>query len=207
QTPLLNVTNLIGIDDLDGDGTLDVVASSVDHVFVINGKTGAVEWAEPDGEMGTLGSVRLADVNGDGKPEILNEECGCCAPNSGNTGYTYSFAAGFKTPTLLWKLPSTYCGAYNSLTIVNLDGNGHMGVLNADNAYLMMLDGITGNKLAQTWAITNYISLSSCLAKDVDGVPGDEMLCFANSSAGPGLRRLYLLKYDGTATPPTLNVA
>ncbi len=95
KTTTRGIASLAGIGDVDGDGVPDVIAASTDHVVIISVRTGAVEWAEPAGEMGTIGVVRVGDVDGDGKPDVTVLECGCCGANSGNTGFFWSFAGGF----------------------------------------------------------------------------------------------------------------
>src|SRR5579859_1380852 len=144
QTPPLGIQSLVGIADLNGDGTLDVVVNSADRVYVLDATTGVVEWAEPEGEMGRIGVVRLADVDGNGRPDVLVEECGCCAPNSGKTGFVYSFGAGFQPTGPLWTLPFVACGSGYALTVFDGDGDGKNEVLAADFTTLSVLDGATG---------------------------------------------------------------
>ena len=72
------LTTIIGTDDLDGDAALEVVARSLDRVFVFDAATGALRWAEPVGEMGTIADVRIDDIDHLSGPELIIQECGCC---------------------------------------------------------------------------------------------------------------------------------
>jgi outer membrane protein assembly factor BamB len=206
ETPSYGLTQVVAIDDLDGDGKPDVVAYSSDHAYVFAGATGALEWAEPDGEMGTLGTVRVADVDGDGKAELIIEECGCCSVNSMHTGFVYSFAAGFTSPKLVWTLPSTACGAFQSLTVLDASGDGALKVMNGTHQTLMLLDGKTGAKLAETPQITTWLSFSQCRPVIVGPTKQQDALCILSAPYAPnvGQHKVFLLRY--TASPPALGI-
>ena len=68
HTAPLDLRELVGVRDLDGDGVLEVVARSKDRAFVFSLASGDVLWSEPVGEMGTIGGVLLVDTTGDGLP-------------------------------------------------------------------------------------------------------------------------------------------
>src|SRR5579871_1549365 len=71
ESPPVEIEQLVGVDDLDGDGTRDVVAFSPRKAFIVSGKDGSIEWEEADGEMGTVGAVRMGDLDGDGHPDLF----------------------------------------------------------------------------------------------------------------------------------------
>jgi MYXO-CTERM domain-containing protein len=200
ETPPLGISSIVGLDDLDGDGKLDIVVSGSNHAYVFAADSGALEWAEPDGEMGTLGAVRLGDVNGDGRPDLVIQECGCCGVNSGKTGFAYSFGANF-APTLLWTLPFVACGASRTLSLVDADGQGPAEVLISAYQTLTLLDGTTGAILATSPQLGTWTSVSFCRGVNLDAMPGDELVCLVNSSDLPAVnqRKAYAMKYDGVA--------
>lgn len=202
QTALLDVKALVGIDDLNDDGSLDIVAYASDRVHVIDGVSGAVLWSEPEGEMGTVGAVRVADLDGDGVSDLIIEECGCCGKNSGKTGFAYSFSKGFSSPTVLWTLPEIYCGSYRSLTVL-AQPNGAPIVLHATYTTVSALDGASGKTLAVTSDITTWVAASSCRPTDIDGAGGEEALCSLNTGVPPnkGQRKLFLLSFSSTPQP------
>ena len=71
--------------DLDGDGAMEVIASAY-SIVVLDGETGAVQWrmasghdrSEPDADnVGrTWPGIVVADVDGDGEPEIVTAHSG-----------------------------------------------------------------------------------------------------------------------------------
>ncbi len=206
ESSVLDVAALAAVDDLDGDGGLDVVAYSENRVFVFSAATGALEWAETEGEMGTLGSVRVGDLNGDKKPDIFLQECGCCGVSSGKTGFAYGFGSGFAAPKTLWTLPSVSCGGRNSMALIDLDGDGRLEATLGTLTNIQFLDGKTGTVLASSPTIdSDVVAYSQCLPVDVDGVVGEELLCIQNFSGAPTSgHRAYLLKYDVTSKSVTL---
>ncbi len=207
QTALSNVNRLVAADDLDGDGVVDIVAATRDRVLVFSGKTGALEWAEPEGEMGTLGAVRVADLDGDKKADIVVQECACCAIASGKTGFAYRFAKGFSAPEQFWTLPQAVCGGERSLAVLDANGDGKLEVANGTNQGLTLVNGATGATIATTPDLGALVGASNCLPVNVDGAPGDELMCIANASfIKPSGHRAFLVKFDTVASPATAKV-
>jgi len=209
QTPARGIHQFAGIGDVNGDGVQDVVAYSKDHVIIVSVQTGAIEWIEPDGEMGTIGSVRLGDVSGDGKPDVLVTECGCCGVNSGNSGFYWSFASGFGSAVQLGSLPvATFtCGTATSVTLLQADASPPLETLLANDSQFSLL-GADGSLLAQTGTLGARTAESVCTTANIDGSPGDEAVCLLNTSDAPATneRRVTVLHYDYTAQPAALTV-
>ena len=147
-------------------------------------------------EMGTIDAVRLADLDGDAKPEIVVQECTCCSIQSGIFGVVYSYSKGFSNPSLLWKLPMAGCGGGRSLTVGDFDGNGSRDVAVSDYTTFQVLNGATGSAFAASDPLGTWISSSSCRAVDIDGVAGDELVCILNISNPPATnqRRVFVLR-------------
>lgn len=78
QSPMLQELSLVGSADLDGDGRSEVVAFTRRQAFAFSGDDGSLVWQSVLGEHSTVAAVRLADVSGDGLPEVLIDDCATC---------------------------------------------------------------------------------------------------------------------------------
>lgn len=205
ESPPVELSTLHGVVDLDGDGTLEVVASSSRNVFVLSGVDGKVLWKEPDGEVGNVGGVRVGDTDGDGKPELVIDDCACCGISAATStpGGVYKFAK-IGAPTRLYApLSRSHCGSA-AVTMLDADGDGKMEVAYGTASGFTLTKGADGAALGSSDALGESIYYSSCESANVDGRPGDELICFQNNyQAAPntGGRRVMVLTYDPTATP------
>lgn len=102
--------------DVDNDDSLEVVfpGSCNPTTFCLNGATGAIKW-----QVGTHGSdspPTIADIDNDGKPEILHGEFG---------GYVICINA--ENGSVAWEIPvDLNSWIQTAPTIVDLDGNGQL---------------------------------------------------------------------------------
>lgn len=69
--------------DFEGDGSTEVVYRDENNLFVYDGATGAVKLSTPCGSATRTEFPTVADVNGDGKAEII---CNCSTANQGGSG-------------------------------------------------------------------------------------------------------------------------
>lgn len=188
-----------GIEDLDGDGKAEVIAYTRQGAWVLDLATGALRWSQPAGEMGTTAYLRLADMNADGRIDVMMTECGGCAGSKAQTGFIYSFQGGFDHPTRVELGPVQ--GATAALTVVVVEPGAPAAVLaNQSESVLALLDGATGKTLALSPSIGQLTSFTACLPGDIDGVPGEELVCVASDSAAPApvtpdARKVFALKY------------
>ncbi|MGZ3421633.1 MAG: FG-GAP repeat domain-containing protein [Polyangiales bacterium] len=203
----VELTQLHGVVDLDGDGGLEVIASSARNVFVLSGATGAVLWTEPEGEVGNVGAVRIADLDGDKKPEIVIDDCGCCgiSPTASPPGGIYKFTK-LDSPTKLGT-PSTrgHCGG-QALTVGDFDGDGSDDLAYGDPAGYLMVSGKTSASLgvSDPVGLGTGLYYSRCESANVDGRTGDELICYQDTylaSSSIGGRVLSVLTYDAAASP------
>lgn len=202
QTPFLGLVGLVGVADLNGDGSAEIVAYANASALIVEAKTGKILWEEPSGEMGALGDIRVGDLDGDKKPDLLIQECSCCGASNKNTGFAYSFGAGYAAPKKLWTLPAVACGGYRSMALLDADGDGALEVTNGSGGKLSLLSGATGIPKATSPDLGTFGESSLCVARNVDGVAGDELVCIQDrAGATPSGRRLTVLKYQTSPTP------
>jgi hypothetical protein len=206
ESPPVELRTLHAVADLDGDGALEIVAAGDRNVFVLDGKTGKILWKEADGEVGVVGGVRLGDFDGDGHPDLLVDECGCCgiSATANPPGGVYHFTTGaLATPTKLYApMVRSHCGS-SALAVGDFDGDGAQDVAYADAATVIFASGKTGAVLGTSGGLGETIYYSSCQAIDLDGNKRDELVCFQDTylaTAGGG-RRVWALGYDATKAP------
>jgi hypothetical protein len=206
SSPNLALTALVGSADLDGDGELELVTQSIDQVFVFSARAGALRWAEPAGEMGTINGVRLGDVDDDGHPEIFIQECMCCEVRSGETGVAYSFAAGFGAPRRVWRLPYAYCSGYRAMLVDDFTGDGLPDVSLANFDDIKLLDGATAQVRAASPDLGQWAAIAHCEPADLVAGGGKELVCaFSSALALPGQgHRIFALGYR--SNPARLDV-
>ncbi len=198
STGNLALSVIEGIADLDGDGGLEVVARSSSQVFAFSAATGELRWAEDEGEMGTIGGVRVADVDGNGLADIVVQECMCCQLRSGETGFVYGFAQGFAAPARLWRLPDAYCAGSRSMIVDDFDGDGNPDLTIGNRDFIMIASGQTGQIVASTPDLGTWTAAAWCEPVDLDGVGGKEIICALGTPlADPGTgHRVFALRHE-----------
>ncbi len=113
------------IGDIDGDGQPEIVGLTVDRKLVAFDPDGTELWrsvAEVDPAIGGYGAIALANLDGEGTPEIL-------------LGNQIFDAGGVLLTTLPDVLPHSGWG--NATTAADIDGDGAMEVVLGRSAYRM----------------------------------------------------------------------
>lgn len=211
ESPPVELSSLHGVVDLDGDGTLEVIASSSRNVFVLSGVDGKILWKEPDGEVGNVGGVRLGDLDGDGKPDLVIDDCACCgiSATASVPGGVYKFGTVAAPTKLYAPLTRTHCGS-DAVTLLDADGDGKMEVAYANNSGVVLTKGSDGSTLGSIDLGAENLYYSSCEPANVDGRPGDELICFQNTylaAPNTGGRRVAVLTWEAGALKALWNVA
>jgi len=102
--------------DVDNDDSLEVIVPSSCNptTFCFNGKTGAVKWQTPT--RGSDSPPTIADIDNDGKPEILHGEF---------EGYVICINA--ENGSVAWEIPvDLNSWIQTAPTVVDLDTNGQL---------------------------------------------------------------------------------
>lgn len=206
RTSNLGLVAVVGEADLNADGAVELVVRSMDRVYVVDSATGSIRWSEPFGEMGTIGGVRIVDLDGGVAPEVLIQECSCCGVRSSTPGVAYSFLGDISAPRRIWQLPSSACGGSRAMASDDIDGDGAADVVLSTYDDIRILDGATGLLKGTTPDLGNWISMAHCEPADVVPGGGKEIVCAFGTSlatAGTG-HRVFALEWR--AAPARLEV-
>ena len=149
-------SNEVGAWDVDGDG-LSEIAGKMGPVFLIDGSDGRTLWTAHRREQCALGLGTFADLDGDGRMEILI---------SGE----YSNTAWYPDGKCMWWIGWSSGGAkehYGAVADVNGDGAKDFA-LSSNHGVLYCVDGRDGREI-WTFKIPRKVSLSHPAAADLDG--------------------------------------
>ena len=203
ETGALDVFRLDAIADLDGAGGDEIVVSAAGgRVHVLDAATGARVWSSPVGEIGVTGAVRLADLDGDGQPDLYVADNACGSTGSlGDVAVAYSFGASLSSPTRLFQLErgrrDYVCGGQDSL--VDVDGDGQLDVLIEGNHFFYVYSGVDG-MLRSTSADLGSLPYGSAPLQfaNLDADPAMEVVAYTNNSYDPSInsRRVLVLDWN-----------
>jgi hypothetical protein len=205
ETSPVDAADIAGVADVDGDKLPDVVATEANRVVAVSGADGHVIWEEPAGEIGTIGGARVGDLDGDGLADVLVDDCACCGVENGSlAGVAYSIAGG--NAKKLWS-PATrpgHCGS-SGVTLGDWDADGVLDVAYNGPSGVELVSGKTGQTLdTSTATLGNLVDRASCTSANVDGRPGDELVCYDDTyyaAIGQGNHSAFVVTYDATAVP------
>jgi hypothetical protein len=209
KTRTSGATFLVGIADLDGKGKQQVVANTYLGALALDLQTGAIVWQQPNGQMGIISIVRMADMNGDGLPDLTIGECRSCSGGKMQTGFIYSFGSGFSTPPNVLPFPSTVTAP--NTTAVNMAGTGgdDLIIQAASGSAMALVDGSTGLTITTSADLqvgNGYVS--GCLPAPHSTGSGADVICALGPSPDPtpgptDASRVFALTLK-PGTPPTL---
>jgi hypothetical protein len=209
QSALLGVTTLAGAADLDGDGKFEVVVFAPNEAIVLSGSTGAVAWRSSRTDYGYVYQVRLADLNRDGKTDVLIDDCGFCAKVGKLVTGAYSFAAGLSQPKTLWSVAAGGTKApyhAGSDSIVNLNDQSTQVVLSYGDE-VQVLRGDTGAVLSKlTIPAVGPFTFAHvpAITAQLDGTGSRELLVVKPTSADDGQRAITAFRVDANTGTSSL---
>ncbi len=165
-----SVTNgFPGVGDFDKDGKPEAVVVGSGKVWVLDGATGAIVYG-PFALPGTGGGgpPTIADFDGDGFPEI-----GVAQAN-----YYSVLKPDLKNKVLklLWKAQNhDFSSSVTGSTVFDFEGDGKAEVVYADECWLWVFDGETGNERLAV-SHSSFTATEASLVADIDGDGHAEML-------------------------------
>jgi hypothetical protein len=127
------IPSFVAINDLNGDGRLDmvdIIESGTDNIGIINNRRqNCFSLFEPRkriNTLGSLGNITVADLNGDGKPEILN------------------IATGFSISVLKNNIRQVFKSCPNSITSINayITGSSYQWQQNNGTGFVNIVNNV-----------------------------------------------------------------
>jgi hypothetical protein len=161
-----------GVGDLDKNGTPEAVIVGNGNVWILNGATGAIitgPFALPG--TGSGGAPTIADFDDDGYPEI-----GIAQANYYSVVKPTITGTAITGMTLLWKMGNhDFSSSVTGSTVFDFEGAGNPSVIYADECWLWVFDGKTGNvRLAVSHS--SFTATEASILADIDGDGHAEML-------------------------------
>jgi len=196
----VDLRTLVGIRDLDGDGSLEaVVTGGGGRLVVVSAVTGEVRF--DDSLVPAIGlGVRLLDLDGDGLDDVYFPTAACGAGGT-DEAVALSFAAGTDRPTELWRLEAIerdyYCGHHHVFADLEGDGAPEVVALGMRQGYAF--DASTGSFRFGSDDIGRVpYGLALCSPVDVQADGDEELVCFSDRSYPPpsNARRVFTLDLD-----------
>lgn len=168
-----------GVGDFNKDGAPEAVLVSGGKVWILDGATGKlVTWLSAATNPFTLpgsgsgGAPTVADFDGDGFPEV-----GVAQKNK-YTVIKPSAKAG--AVSQLWTMDNhDFSSAVTGSTVFDFEGDGIAEVVYADECWLWVFDGPTGN-VRLAWSHSSFTGTEASMVADIDGDGHAEMLIPSN---------------------------
>ena len=150
KTGALGIETLQAVVDMDGNGSLEIIATGPRVLVVLAGLTGESLWTMPsdafgDAALSAIGKVIVDDLDQDGLPELYFVNGGC--GDSGNgAGLVYSYQNGRMTRVteIFGNRANGRCGSWQ--TVYDTDGDGRLELLVPDGNGLNAFSTATGEK-------------------------------------------------------------
>jgi hypothetical protein len=150
QTGLLGLNTINAVDDIEGDGDLEVIASGDSMIAVLDALTGTLLWSLPIDAFGSstfsaIARLMIVDLTGDGLKDIYVTNGGCGGGGDGKgLIFSYQDEQFVMVQQLFGNRLNGKCGAWQ--TVFDTDGDQQAEVLITDGNGLNAFDISSGQK-------------------------------------------------------------
>ena len=131
--------------DFEGDGSAEVIYNDECFLWVYDGKTGKVRFATPTTSFTATEASLVADVNGDGRAEMLMIG-NSASPTNWKCNVAPWTSADPKTGRPAWKPPSSGSGTYRGLVLWKDKSNGWVGTRTLWNQHTYHVSNICDDR-------------------------------------------------------------
>lgn len=197
DTPPLQAVQLVRVEDL-GGGVV-VLVRTKRTAAILDAPTGALLWQSPPSLAVDLWAVQVADVQGDGTPEVA------IVDNSINVGTdatvtVFTFPDGPASGVPLAHTGKDCEGEPGRIfALADVDGDGKKDVVHSGRTRLCVWSATEDEALlGQSDVVPDPMSVGEVLAADVDADGKDEIFVFTDwALVDKPSRRVYAFAWDG----------
>ncbi len=198
-TEPLGIGPLLGLLDVDRDGSEELLAASIDRgLYVLSLADGAVRWRIEPSPDSRFGEAWPTDFDGDGVPELYVSDRNC-RRRGPCTGRIFSLGSGFPDDVVtLDRGDYTYWLGLGHVG-ADLDGDGRKELVAFDDDRVVVHDSVDGSERWSLDVDRFPFARGRGSTADLDGDGRDEVVVSVDSAGAPGAKRLFVVELESGA--------